>query len=230
MPYYIFILFLFFSTSAAAQYKGGSNDGFLQLAVNNQNTLPNIYAGAANDGFVQAAVLNQNTLTNIYTGSSNDGFHQIAILNQNTLPNIYTGGSNDGHHQTSIINQNILPNIYAGGSNDGFHQITILNQNTLPNIYTGSSNDGFTSTIAVGQNSLCDGDIAIWNGSVSIAWENPANWDCGTLPGINSNVIIPPGLTRYPTVSFIYEIKSLYLHPGSSITILPAVNFKLNGN
>jgi hypothetical protein len=181
---YIIILFLFFTTNAAAQYKGGSNDGFLQLAVTNQNTLPNIYAG----------------------------------------------GSNDGYHQTAIINQNTLPNIYSGGSNDGFHQITIINQNTLPNIYTGSSNDGFASKIVFGQNSFCTGDIATWNGSVSIAWENPANWDCGTLPGISSNVIIPSGLTRYPTVSFTYEIKSLYLQPGSSVTVLPAVNFKLNGN
>jgi hypothetical protein len=227
---YTVILFLFFSTNATAQYIGGSNDGFLQLAVTNQNILPNIYAGGSNDGYYQTTIINQNTLPNIYAGGSNDGYHQITIINQNTLPDIYAGGSNDGYNQTAIINQNTLPNIYAGGNNDGFHQINIINQNTLPNIYTGSSNDGYSSKTVFGQNSLCTGDIATWNGSVSIAWENPANWDCGTLPNINSNVIIPSGLARYPTVSFTYEIKSLYLQPGSSVTVLPAVNFKLNGN
>ncbi|WP_462252119.1 hypothetical protein [Ferruginibacter sp.] len=227
---FFFILFVFFATRANAQYTGGSNDGFLKIAIANQNTLPNIYTGGNNDGYLQSAVLNQNALPNIYTGGSNDGYVQFAVLNQNSLPNIYAGGNNDGFHQTFIINQNTLPNIYAGGNNDGFHQTIIINQNTLPNIYSGNSSDGFASKTVFGQNSLCTGDVATWNGSVSIAWENPANWDCGTLPNSNSNVLIPSGLSRYPTVSFTYEIKSLYLQPGSSVTVSPAANFKLNGN
>ncbi|MCY7292986.1 MAG: hypothetical protein LH615_12475, partial [Ferruginibacter sp.] len=146
------------------------------------------------------------------------------------LPNIYAGGNNDGFEQIALTNQNALPNIYAGGNNDGFQQIILINQNTFPNIYRGNSDDGFAATTVFGQNPLCNNGIIIWNGSESIAWENPANWDCGTLPNINSDVLIPAGLSRYPTVSFSYEIKSLLLQPGSTLIVLPTVNFKLNGN
>jgi hypothetical protein len=225
-----FISFIFFVQKTSAQYTGGGNDGFIQLAVNNQNILPNIYAGGSNDGFQHSTTINQNALPNIYTGGSNDGFNNMTAINQNSIPNIYTGGTNDGFVQFTIINQNSLPNIYTGGSNDGFHQIIITNQNNLPNIYTGSINDGFSCKTIFGQNALCTGDIATWNGSVSIAWENPANWNCGTMPNINSQVIIPSGLSRYPTISFAYEIKNLFLQPGSLVIILPSVNLKLNGN
>lgn len=230
MQKYTIIVFIFFSSKVAAQYTGGNNDGFIRFTASSQNALPNIYRGGVNDGFAQIQTFNQNTLLNIYLGGSNDGYMQVGVVNQNGLANIYKGGQNDGYQHLISIGQNPLPNIYTGGSNDGFFHIILSNQNVLTNIYRGNSNDGFTSKIIFGQNSICNNQVAIWNGSVSFAWENPANWDCGTLPNINSSVLIPSGLLRYPTVSFTYEIKSLVLQPGSTITVLPSINFTINGN
>jgi hypothetical protein len=32
-----------------------------------------------------------------------------------------------------------------------------------------------------------------WTGAISQAWENPANWSCGKVPDINTDVIISTG-------------------------------------
>ncbi|MES2850240.1 MAG: hypothetical protein V4685_14370, partial [Bacteroidota bacterium] len=32
-----------------------------------------------------------------------------------------------------------------------------------------------------------------WNGSVDNTWENPANWDCDTVPDYFTDVFIPAG-------------------------------------
>jgi hypothetical protein len=211
-----------------AQYKGGANDGFHRASAFNQNTITNIYTGGANDGFNTTAVNNQNTITNIYTGGSNDGFSYTVISNQNTITNIYAGGANDGFSRTFITNQNTITNIYAGGANDGFTYTAIGNQNTITNIYRGGVNDGYSTKKAYGQNPLCIGNTIVWNGSVSTEWENPANWDCGVLPNIHSDVEIPAGMPRYPIVKIPYEIKSLKLLLGSLITITNNANFILN--
>jgi hypothetical protein len=228
MPKFTVFIFLLFALQVQGQYTGGGNDGFQSASALNQNTLPNIYAGGANDGFSLASVTNQNTLPNIYAGDSNDGFDAASVANQNTLPNIYAGGVNDGFQSASVLNQNTLPNIYGGGQNDGFNITSVINQNTLPNIYTGGQNDGYDSKKVFGQNPLCSGTNVAWNGTVSTAWENPANWDCGVLPNAGSTVVLPSGMPRYPVVSFSYEIKSLDMLPGSLITLATGINFIIN--
>ena len=222
-------LSLLYSCNCFAQYKGGTNDGTAKANTTNQNTLPNIYVGGNNDGFGNANITNQNTLPNIYLGGNNDGFSKAIITNQNVLPNIYEGGTNDGFSKVNVLAQNTFPEIYKGGLNDGFVKANASNQNLLPGIYKGGSNDGFSSNKSFGQNPFCTGDNIRWNGSVSSAWDNPLNWDCNTMPNINSIVTIPSGLINYPIVSFSYEIRTLFLQTGASINILPSVQFKLNG-
>jgi hypothetical protein len=211
-------------------YTGGNNDGFQKTIALNLNPLPNIYAGGNNDGFQKTIALNLNPLPNIYTGGNNDGFQKIIALNLNPLPNIYTGGNNDGFQKIIALNLNPLPNIYTGGNNDGFQKTIALNLNPLPNIYTGGNNDGFQKTLAINQNPDCSDNMVRWSGNVDINWANPANWDCGVLPGINSEVILQSGLDRYPTVSSSYEIKKLHLKPLSLINFLQDVVFTINGN
>ncbi|MBP6566297.1 MAG: hypothetical protein KA270_03960 [Saprospiraceae bacterium] len=211
-------------------YTGGNGDGFQKTIALNLNPLPNIYTGGNGDGFQKTIALNLNPLPNIYTGGNNDGFQKIIALNLNPLPNIYTGGNNDGFQKIKALNLNPLPNIYSGGNNDGFQKTIALNLNPLPNIYTGGNNDGFQKTIAINQNPDCSDNIVRWSGNVDINWANPANWDCGVLPGINSEVILQSGLDRYPTVSSSYEIKKLHLKPLSLINFLQDVVFTINGN
>lgn len=68
-----------------------------------------------------------------------------------------------------------------------------------------------------------------WNGKVNTAWENPANWDCSTVPDKYSNVVIPVGVPNYPFVNYNTEIHSLTLNNGSTVNVKPGVSFLVNG-
>ena len=64
-----------------------------------------------------------------------------------------------------------------------------------------------------------------WNGSAGIDWTTGANWDAGIIPtdGL-SDVIIPSGLTNYPTGSTSQNFtigtnKIMLLNPGSKVTL-----------
>lgn len=57
-----------------------------------------------------------------------------------------------------------------------------------------------------------------WTGAVSSAWENPGNWSCGTVPDINTNVVIVSGLAPV-TISSNVTIKSLRLDPDVVFTV-----------
>jgi hypothetical protein len=69
----------------------------------------------------------------------------------------------------------------------------------------------------------------VWNGSISNAWNNPANWNSGLVPANTSNVIIPSGLSRYPIVTGSTEVKSLLVQSGASVTINPDIQLKVTG-
>ena len=56
-----------------------------------------------------------------------------------------------------------------------------------------------------------------WTGNVSNAWEDPANWSCGVIPGSSSSVTIGAGAIVVINSNNI--IKSLSLSPGASLQI-----------
>jgi len=78
-----------------------------------------------------------------------------------------------------------------------------------------------------------------WNGSVSIDWTNPSNWtDCG-VPGVSDDVVIPSGLSRYPTIptnlESFYNISSITIDSGATLTIMKssgvnAATWTINGS
>ncbi|MGG9972137.1 endonuclease/exonuclease/phosphatase family protein [Ferruginibacter sp. SUN002] len=68
-----------------------------------------------------------------------------------------------------------------------------------------------------------------WNGKVNTAWENPANWDCSTVPDKYSNVVIPANVPNYPYVNYNTEIHSLTLNNGSTVNVKPTVKLLVNG-
>lgn len=61
-----------------------------------------------------------------------------------------------------------------------------------------------------------------WTGGVNNAWENTANWSCGQLPSLNTDVIINSGS---PVVSSNVTVRSLVLRPGASVTVNTGFNF-----
>ncbi len=66
---------------------------------------------------------------------------------------------------------------------------------------------------------------ARWTGLVTADWGRPANWERSYVPGTTRNVIIPAGLTRYPTFT---PSPSFTLSSGLKMIIEPGTRVTLN--
>lgn len=71
----------------------------------------------------------------------------------------------------------------------------------------------------------CTPPSKTWIGMVSTAWENPANWSCGTLPDANTDVIINSGTV---VLNSNTSIRSFTVNPNVSFTITPGHNLIVN--
>jgi hypothetical protein len=58
-----------------------------------------------------------------------------------------------------------------------------------------------------------------WEGTADNSWENPANWNCGTLPDEHTDVTIGAGKLAYPQINSNVMIRSLRMQPGASGTV-----------
>ncbi len=61
-----------------------------------------------------------------------------------------------------------------------------------------------------------------WTGAINNSWENPGNWSCGSVPDMNTDVIVNSGTV---VVNFNTTISSLTLGPGVSFTVSGGVLF-----
>jgi hypothetical protein len=69
-----------------------------------------------------------------------------------------------------------------------------------------------------------------WTGAVSDAWENPANWSCGSVPGDITDVYIQSGKPNYPRVNSMATCKSITTESGASCTIVSGFKLTIKGN
>ncbi len=67
--------------------------------------------------------------------------------------------------------------------------------------------------------------ISYWNGSVSKAWEDPANWTCGNIPDANTDVVIQSS-SNTPEVNSMATCRSTIVNPGTTIKV--KAGYKLN--
>jgi hypothetical protein len=209
-------------------YRGGKANGF-GAACLDQGPNPSLtmYRGGNDDGFVSTCIdQGPNPTLTMYRGGNDDGFVSTCIdQGPNPILTMYRGGNDDGFVST-CIDQGPNPTLtmYRGGSDDGFVS-TCIDQGSNPvlAIYRGGNDDGFTLSNYI----QCDGAATKWLGNVS--WHNYQNWECGILPTITSDVIIPSGALLFPTVSANDEIRSLFMQPGTSINILSPAVLRLNG-
>ena len=74
-----------------------------------------------------------------------------------------------------------------------------------------------------------------WTGAIDNNWHNANNWTPNEVPNSNSKVIIPNGITNYPTISYESEINSIevasnatLVSPKTVITSDEKVLFKRN--
>jgi hypothetical protein len=169
-----------------------------------------------------------------YSGGNGNGFNSnTAILSLGVTDSLYNGGDEDGFSGINLLSADlsITDSTFNGGAGHGFYQSTTAGiiLSVEDGFYNGGTGRGESQLVANLVNLSICGAVMKWNGNSNNAWGNAANWDCGVVPGINSIVIIPGGLLRYPIIFISTEIKSIELQSGSSITVVPGVLFKLNG-
>jgi len=92
----------------------------------------------------------------------------------------------------------------------------------LTNIPSSMFNRAFRCLVdGVGSDLFFLNFVNTWTGAANSAWENTANWKCGSLPDSNSDVII---LSGNVTLNSNVTVRSLHLSPGANFTITPGYN------
>ena len=230
----ISVIAIHFWNCSFAQYTGGSNDGFANTLFNKQIIADvSAFKGGNNDGSANASFSRQNVTDVLaFRGGNNDGVAESSFTRQySTDNNAFKGGTNDGFAFAIFNRQNNTDiNAFRGGSNDGSTMFTLSKISiTDAVVFNGGIGRGEAQIYVPRNGCGLPGSPAVWNGSINNSWSNPGNWDCGNLPGIASNVIIPSGLARYPTVFASAEVRSLTLLPGATVTVITGINLKLNG-
>lgn len=170
-----------------------------------------------------------------YSGGNGNGASGVSSVNisLSITDSLYNGGNGDGVTKNVLLNAVLsqADSMYKGGQGNGFHSIVLTNTtlNLLDSIYNGGTGRGDNQKVAPAINlSICT-DVLVWNGNANINWDNPGNWDCGTVPGVNSIVIIPGGRPRYPTIFTNTVIKKLEMQPGASVTVFINRLLLING-
>lgn len=142
-----------------------------------------------------------------------------------SMYNPYKGGNDDGFVSGCFAQpDNPILAIFKGGNDDGFVSSCFAQpDNPILAIFKGGIDDGFIASCY----EQCSGNNLRWLGNVSIDWHTASNWECGILPTLTSDVMIPNGVPFSPTVSSNDMIHSLRLNPGASIIILPPAELRL---
>ena len=61
-----------------------------------------------------------------------------------------------------------------------------------------------------------------WLGTIDNNWETPGNWSCGSVPDINTDVVVPSGTVQ---VNASTTIHSITVNPGATVTVATGVVF-----
>lgn len=97
--------------------------------------------------------------------------------------------------------------------------------------YTGQSvNISFIGNTGTGNGDygLCLDDVAVqysvkWTGNMSTAWNNPANWQNNSVPGITDAIVIPSAPTgnRFPSIAagVTAVCNYIFVSPGASLSV-----------
>jgi hypothetical protein len=152
---------------------------------------------------------------------------EFAIANDQRLTFWYRAeGSSYPQDMQVKINGNVVHQI-TGATNTTYQQVQIpLNAyagQTIVISFLGQTGGGG------GGWGICVDDFMItsftntWTGAVSTAWNDPANWSAGVVPGTMDHVIIPsaPTSSRFPVIGsgVSAECYEIFLNNGATFVI-----------
>jgi hypothetical protein len=71
--------------------------------------------------------------------------------------------------------------------------------------------------------------VATWTGNSGNTWQNAANWDCGTLPDENTDIIIPSGASNMPVIDSNVSCRKVQVKPGATLTVASGFTLNITG-
>lgn len=69
----------------------------------------------------------------------------------------------------------------------------------------------------------------VWTGTEDQAWNNPANWSNGVVPG-TENIVIPVGSAYFPEITGQVETEALVINPSASLTVTESGALTVTGD
>jgi len=105
---------------------------------------------------------------------------------------------------------------------------------------TGGTLVTLTATDASGNTSQATATVTVsvpptptttWNGNTSTNWTDCSNWSFGKVPDAATNVVIPTGMPRYPSITTgVNPVNSLTVNTGGTLTLAAGATVQVNGN
>ena len=135
---------------------------------------------------------------------------------------------------------NVRTRIYAGTYRNYSDNDSTGSWQTLTYDFTPSSTDTYDIGLRFYDTSGFDGSEIVyvddfkvsvnWTGSTSSDWTSVNNWNGGSLPSSIDNVLIPSGLSNYPTATSAVTVNSVIMESGTSLiaqsTFAGAITYK----
>jgi len=151
---------------------------FVLFAIN--HSIYSQYLGGNGDGHIHQQLLGS---ISIFRGGDSSGY---VTIESKTPSSIYKGGDTDGFAFTLIKN---AMTFYRGTLKDGYGSDL---SNSTSSLYIGGNGDGYKLTSKILR--------WIWTGQTNGNWNLASNWLNGTLPTLNSKVVIPSNALNFPTL------------------------------
>ena len=212
---------------------GGPGFNRLQLSINGPSVVT-----VANVSFINPTQITANVTI---PSNANAGTYHVIVTNpdgqSSSTAFVYVGGCPVEICSAAAIRSNISGAnyqwqlsadsvVFNNISNNGFYSGTNsinLQLNNIPSSWFGHQyrcivDGNYSNTYTLRFSNY-------WTGGLSSAWENPGNWSCGTIPDVNTDVIINNGTV---IVTSNQIIRSLFLAPSVNFTINSG--FKLTAN
>ena len=195
------------------KYTGPQEDNlFNPIPGGNATIIPNSSITIADLGTMYSLDIDVTGFSGFYIGGNNSNLN-VCSGSSITLSSNITGGT----YQWQVDNGSGFTNISDGGPYSGTNTASLTINNAPQSLY-GHQFRAVVNGGTFSQTYTLKFNIS-WEGTVSTAWENAANWSCGVLPDANTDVIINAGKPNYPQLNSNATIRSLKLNSGASGTV-----------
>ncbi len=138
----------------------------------------------------------------------------------------YTAATTGATYQWQVDIGSGYNNISNGTNYAGVNTAT-LQINNVPTSYTGYKYRCKVNGVNGPENVLRF--VLTWTGALGTEWELPGNWSCSTLPDEFTDVVVPTGLTNYPTIIKSTEVRKITAQKSTSITVGTGVLLNITG-